>query len=80
MAAVDGAPDGVADLLAAADLPKSAEVLGPVARGDGERALVRCPRTDGGALAAALAAALAVRSARTAPARVRVAPPPLQLV
>jgi primosomal protein N' (replication factor Y) len=80
MAAVDGTADAVADLLAAADLPPSAEVLGPVARGEGERALVRCPRADGGALAAALAAALAVRSARKATDPVRVELDPLQLV
>lgn len=80
MAAVDGSPDAVADLLATAALPDSAEVLGPVSHGEGERALVRCPRRDGAALATALYAALSVRSARKAPDPVRVELDPLELV
>jgi primosomal protein N' (replication factor Y) len=80
MAAVDGAPAAVADLLAAADLPKTAEVLGPVPYGDGERALVRTPTTDGMALAAALKTGLAARAARKAPESVRVELDPLTLL
>jgi primosomal protein N' (replication factor Y) len=80
MAAVDGPPDAIADLLAVAELPPSAQVLGPVPYRDGERALVRCPRVDGAALAAGLHAALGVRSARKAAEPVRVELDPLELV
>jgi primosomal protein N' (replication factor Y) len=80
MAAVDGPASAVADLLAAAALPVGAEVLGPVAHGDGERALVRAPRDEGLALARALHAALAIRSARKAAESVRVELDPLDLV
>jgi len=78
MAAVDGAPHAVGELLEAVRLPESAEILGPVELDPGpsgsvrERALVRVPRADGRALAAALAAGLAARSARKAPDPVRV--------
>ncbi|HEY3261244.1 MAG TPA: primosomal protein N' [Pseudonocardiaceae bacterium] len=72
MAAVDGTPAAVAELLAVARLPATAEVLGPVPAGDGERLLVRVPRADGRALAAALAAAHAVRTARKAADPVRI--------
>jgi primosomal protein N' (replication factor Y) len=78
MAAVDGAPDAVAELIAALLLPDSAEVLGPVELDPApsgavrERALVRVPRTDGRALAAAMAAGQAARTARKAPDPVRV--------
>ncbi|MFL6128702.1 MAG: primosomal protein N' [Mycobacteriales bacterium] len=79
-ASLTGTPDAVADLLAAAHLPPSAEPLGPVAAGDGvERLLLRVPRADGGALAAALHAAAAVRSARKAPDPVRIQLDPLEL-
>ena len=80
MAAIDGTPTAVAALLALAVLPASAEVLGPVSRGTGERALVRVPREDGLDLALALHAALAVRSARKAAEPVRVELDPLDLV
>jgi primosomal protein N' (replication factor Y) len=80
MAAVDGAADAVADLLAAAALPPYAEVLGPVPHGDGERALVRVPVVNGRALAAALKTGLAARSARKAPEPVRVELDPLTLL
>ncbi|HVB27026.1 MAG TPA: primosome assembly protein PriA, partial [Mycobacteriales bacterium] len=43
-----------------------------VAEGSHERMLIRVPWTDGAALAAALHAAQAVRSARKAPGSVRV--------
>jgi len=78
MAAVDGSPDAVADFLATADLPAAAEVLGPVdlpatsAGEPRERALVRAPQSQGRALAAALAAAQAIRVARKAAGSVRV--------
>ena len=79
-ASLTGAPAAVADLLDAARLPASAEPLGPVPAGDGaERLLLRVPRADGTALAAALHAAAAVRSARKAPDPVRVQLDPLEL-
>jgi primosomal protein N' (replication factor Y) len=83
MAALTGAPDAVADLQAAARLPGSAELLGPVPvqdpDGPVERLLVRVPRADGAALAVALHAAAAVRTARKAPGAVRVQLDPLEL-
>lgn len=80
MAAVDGTAAAVADLLAVASLPATAEVLGPVGHRDGERALVRVPRDAGIDLARALHAASAVRSARKAAESVRVELDPLELV
>lgn len=75
MASISGSPDAVADLLATIEL---GEVLGPVADGEGERAFLRVPREQGGALAAALKGAAGVRSARKAEA-VRIELDPLQL-
>ncbi len=87
MAAVEGSAAAVAEVLAG--LPPAVEVLGPVElepaqtapTGDGpaeirERALLRVPRADGRALAAALHAAQASRTARKAaePVRVRLDP------
>ena len=80
MAAITGAADAVADLLAAARLPGSAEVVGPVPPGSSAvRALVRVGRSDGAALAAALKAAAALRSARKAPDAVRIMLDPREL-
>ncbi len=86
MAAVTGRADAVADLIAAAHLPESAELLGPVPVDrpgtdvpDQERLLVRVPRRDGAALAAALHAAAGVRSARKAPDPVRLRLDPAEL-
>ena len=85
MASVEGGPTAVAEVVdgVLADLP-TAEVLGPVEiepdrPGDTEvreRALVRVPRAQGKALAAALHSAQAVRTARKAadPVRVRLDP------
>lgn len=78
MAAVDGTPEAVAEVLAL--LPEGVDVLGPVPYGDGERALVRVPHARGNDLAAALKAALAQRSARKAPDPARVELDPLTLV
>ena len=79
MAAVSGTSAAVAELLSVASLPPGAEVLGPVpvelAAGDAdpqERALIRVPRSAGAALAQALHAAQAVRSARKDGGGVRV--------
>ena len=80
MAAVDGSPEAVAELLAAVTLPPGGDVLGPVPYGDGERALVRVPRAEGRVLAAALKVGLAGRSARKATESVRVELDPLTLV
>jgi primosomal protein N' (replication factor Y) len=81
VASLTGTPDAVADLLAAAQLPPAAELLGPVpAADDQERMLVRVPRSAGRALAAALHAAVGVRSAKKARDPVRVQIDPLELL
>ncbi|MFB9903043.1 primosomal protein N' [Allokutzneria oryzae] len=88
MGTVDGTPDAVAQFLDTARLPETAEVLGPVPLGpesaDGlaerERALIRVPRRDGKALAAALAEAQGVRTARKEPDPVRVRFDPPELI
>ncbi|HEX6445488.1 MAG TPA: primosomal protein N' [Streptosporangiales bacterium] len=79
VASLSGDPDAVDELLRADGLPEVRDVLGPLpVDGGGEdatgavRAVVRVPRRDGRALASALHAALAVRSAAKRPGRVRV--------
>jgi primosomal protein N' (replication factor Y) len=86
VATLTGAEAAVLDLLAWADLPSSAQVLGPTpapAPEDGEpplaRALVRSPRADGAALARALRAAQGVRAARKSEGAVRVEIDPREL-
>jgi len=79
MASVSGPPAAVAELLADVELPEGGEVLGPVPAKDGdERLLLRVARAHGMALAAALKAAQAVRSARKGDA-VRVELDPMSL-
>jgi len=81
MASLTGTPAAVAELLSVARLPSGAEPLGPVPVGEGqERMLLRVPRAAGLALAAALHAAVSVRSARKAPDPVRVQIDPLELL
>ena len=87
MAALSGSPAALADFLRAARLPASADLLGPVPEpprpgqdGERERFLVRVPRTDGLALAHALAEVQGVRSARKVAEHVRVQLDPLDLV
>jgi primosomal protein N' (replication factor Y) len=81
MAALSGPPNALAELLDAARLPSSAELLGPVPAAEGEeRYLVRVPRSDGRALADALHAAVGVRSARKSPDPVRVQVDPHELL
>ncbi|GAA3216552.1 primosomal protein N' [Actinocorallia longicatena] len=83
MASLTGTPAAIRDLLAAAELPPEAEVLGPVPIGsDGaaERALVRVPRTHGAPLSRALKQAQGIRSAKKAPDPVRVQVDPLELI
>jgi primosomal protein N' (replication factor Y) len=87
MAAVTGSSEAVAEFVAAADLPPQAEVLGPVPTAEAadtvgagedpatagqERALIRIRRQDGLALARALHAAQATRSARKDGGTIRV--------
>jgi primosomal protein N' (replication factor Y) len=79
MAAVSGAPGPVAELLDAATLPETVEVLGPVEAEPGQvRAVLRAPRAAGGELARALKAAQAVRSARRAEGSTKVELDPLE--
>jgi primosomal protein N' (replication factor Y) len=80
MAALDGAPETLAGL----EIPAGAEVLGPVPvpgqpEGERERLLLRVPRSDGSALAGALAAVQAGRSARKADDFLRVELDPQEL-
>ncbi len=81
MASVTGTPAAVADFVGLAGLPARAEVLGPVpvealgrdvSAETQERALIRIGRRDGLALARALHAAQATRSARKDGGTVRV--------
>jgi len=81
MAAITGSPAAISEFVGSAGLPARAEVLGPVpAEPNGadhhpepaERALIRIPRADGLALARALHAAQAARSARKDGAALRV--------
>ena len=84
MAALDGAPAALADAGEALDLPRGAALLGPVPipgepEGERERLLVRVPRSHGRALASALVALQAGRSARKLPDPLRVQLDPHQL-
>jgi primosomal protein N' (replication factor Y) len=92
MAAVDGASDAVAALIAQAALPEIAEVLGPVdlppgvrrppataASDPAIRMLIRVPRDEGLVLAGALRDATAVHSARHDHEAVRVQIDPLHI-
>jgi primosomal protein N' (replication factor Y) (superfamily II helicase) len=92
IAAVDGTPEAVAALLDTAELPDSADLLGPVdlplgarrppgtpAIGPVSRMLVRVPRADGLELAAALRRATGVLSARHDQEPVRVQIDPLHI-
>ena len=89
MAAVTGPAEAVAGFLAETALPATAELIGTVpaeAGGAGEpgqdrvRALIRIPRPGGLALAAALRAAQAARSARKETGQVRVQLDPAELI
>ncbi|KJK48957.1 primosome assembly protein PriA [Lentzea aerocolonigenes] len=83
MATVDGTPDAVNALLDELHLPSTGEVLGPVPLGDDEtreRALVRVARTEGRQLAAVLAEAQAVRTARKEQELVRIKLDPLEVL
>ncbi|APU14513.1 MULTISPECIES: primosomal protein N' [Actinoalloteichus] len=88
MAALDAVPQAVEQVQGLLRLPEGAEVLGPVPLGevdaDGgavrERLLLRAPRSQGRALAASVAEALAIRTARREPDPVRVRVDPLDLI
>jgi primosomal protein N' (replication factor Y) len=92
IAAIDGAPEAVGALLDTAELPESADLLGPVdlplgvrrppgtpSIGPVSRMLVRVPRGDGLELAAALRRATGVLSARHDQEPVRVQIDPLHI-
>jgi len=90
MAAVSGPEQAVAALIEVLELPRRAELLGPLPAADGKapagqgrgtiRYLVRVPRSDGTELALALRAAEAVRSAAKEPGAVRVQLDPAALI
>jgi primosomal protein N' (replication factor Y) len=92
VAALTGPQDAVRDVLAGAKLPAGAEVLGPVPAPDGRsdqeqgeaaaavRVLVRVDRRSGTALACALRAAQAIRSARKDSGVVRLQLDPAELL
>jgi primosomal protein N' (replication factor Y) len=77
LAAIDGPLEAVHALVAASPVPATVEELGPVPLADsGEsRLLLRVPRHDGAALAAALQSGMVARGlARTVPVRVILDP------
>jgi primosomal protein N' (replication factor Y) len=81
IASLTGPQDAVGELLAGAELPPGAELLGPVEEPpDSVRMLVRVPRSAGLALAGALHRAQAARSARKAAGAVRVQLDPAELI
>ncbi|MCW2525151.1 MAG: primosome assembly protein PriA [Pseudonocardiales bacterium] len=79
MAALRGTGPALADFISLATLPAATQQIGPIEQGAQQQLLLRVPRRDGAALAAALHAASAVRSARKAPDSVRVALDPAEL-
>jgi primosomal protein N' (replication factor Y) (superfamily II helicase) len=81
IASLSGPQDAVAALVADAELPPGAELLGPVDESpDSVRMLVRVPRSEALMLAGALHRAQAGRSARKAPGAVRVELDPAELI
>jgi primosomal protein N' (replication factor Y) (superfamily II helicase) len=82
LAAVTGSAGDLTDFLQHAELPATADTLGPVPIGDDEtqRVLVRTPRNDGAALATALATAVTSGAARRAGNSVRIRLDPLGVV
>jgi primosomal protein N' (replication factor Y) (superfamily II helicase) len=84
MAAVTGPAEAVGGFLAEAVLPAAAELIGPTVCGepgqDRVQALIRIPRPGGLALAAALHAAMAARTARKDAGQVRVQLDPPDLI
>ncbi|GAB3205727.1 primosomal protein N' [Marinactinospora endophytica] len=86
MASVTGDAARVRELVEGLDLPRQAELLGPVPVGSPgrdeatERALLRVPRGEAGSLAAALKAAAAARSARRDERLAQVRVDPLDVI
>ncbi|GLZ35940.1 putative primosomal protein N' [Lentzea sp. NBRC 105346] len=83
MATVDGSPEALNALLDELRLPSTGEILGPVPLGEDEqkeRALLRVSRAEGRALAAVLAEAQAVRTARKEPDLVRIKLDPVEVL
>ena len=82
VAELTGAAGDVSAVLELAELPRGAEVLGPVpieGADSGVRTIVRVPRSAGGQLAASLKAAQGVRSAKRSGSPVRVRIDPVEL-
>ena len=80
MAAVTGASGAVSDVARDAGLPAGTDRIGPVEVGpDSQRLLLRVSRADGPALARALHAIAAARSARKEPDSLRIALDPVEL-
>jgi primosomal protein N' (replication factor Y) len=84
IAAVTG-PAGVVDaFLAEVALPAEAQLIGPVALGGGDQdkvqGLIRIPRSGGLALAAALRATMAARTARKETGQIRIQLDPAELI
>ncbi len=82
MAALDAAPATLANVGETLDLPAGADLLGPVptpGEDEQERLLIRVPRSEGLALATALTALQAGRSARKLPDSLRIQLDPQQL-
>jgi primosomal protein N' (replication factor Y) len=81
IASLTGPASAVAELLAAAQLPADAQVVGPVpVSGEAERVLVRVPRAHGAELAKQLKTAAAGRSARRSAEAVRIQLDPSELI
>ena len=84
MAAVTGPAETVAAFLAEVALPAGAELIGPVALGgrdqDKVQGLIRIPRSGGLALAAALRATAAARTARKETGQIRIQLDPAELI
>jgi primosomal protein N' (replication factor Y) len=90
MAALTGAAEDIRQLLGVVTLPQHADVLGPVAAeqdgpagqqaADTVRYLIRAPSAEGTALAVALRAGLAERSAAKCHGQVRLRLDPAELI
>jgi primosomal protein N' (replication factor Y) (superfamily II helicase) len=81
IAAVTGSPGAVAAFLDEAALPAEAELIGPVPLGEDKvQGLIRIPRSGGLALATALRAAMAARTARKQAGQIRIQLDPAELI
>lgn len=84
IAAVTGPAEVVGAFLAEVALPAEAELIGPAALGGADRdkvqGLIRIPRSGGLALAAALRATMAARTARKETGQIRIQLDPAELI